>query len=96
MSLLPGPAQCWAMPILQQDLVLGRMGLSSWALQKAEVSTFQGLAFLPQLETHSRRKAWASPPGLHRAGKGQGVGTDSLPSAGQSSWSFAWLLLSRK
>lgn len=84
MSLLPGPAQCWAMPILQQDLVLGRMGLSSWALQKAEVSTFQGLAFLPQLETHSRRKAWASPLGCTEPAKGRVWGLTASPLLGKA------------
>ena len=46
------PALCWATPTLgfSGALALGRMGLSSWALQGAEVSTFQGLAFPPPSE----------------------------------------------
>lgn len=78
------PAQHRATPALafSRALVLERMRPSSGALQEAEVSSFQGLAFPP----HSSQKAWASSRAPVGAGSRQGVGTRLL-SARPSSWS---------
>lgn len=56
------PSQRWAAPTVafSRALVLERMRISYWALQEAEVSTFQGRPF--RLTADGRP---GPPPGLH-------------------------------